>query len=380
MKTIRFGIIGCGLMGREFASICARWCHLLDVDFKPEIVAICDMNEALYPWYKDNFPTLKQITKNYHDLLANKDIDAVYCAVPHNLHQQFYCDIIKAGKALLGEKPFGIDKPANDAILSCIKQHPNVFVRCSSEFPFYPAAQKIGQLIEDHAFGQIIEVNSGYLHSSDLDPKKAINWKRLIEVNGEYGCMGDLGMHACHIPFRAGWFPRNVRALLTKIIKERPDGKGNMVPCKTWDNATLACESVDPATGQIFPLTIKTFRIDPGEKNTWYIEIKGTKLSARFSTKRPKTFEFMEYTGGEQIWQSVDMGNDTAFKTITGGIFEIAFSDAIFQMWAAFLYEYTHGKPFKKFAACVTPDEVALTHKLFTAALESHKNTCTVKL
>jgi prephenate dehydrogenase len=28
MKTIRFGIIGCGLMGREFASGAARWCHL----------------------------------------------------------------------------------------------------------------------------------------------------------------------------------------------------------------------------------------------------------------------------------------------------------------------------------------------------------------
>ena len=29
-KTIRFGIIGCGLMGREFASAAARWCHLTE--------------------------------------------------------------------------------------------------------------------------------------------------------------------------------------------------------------------------------------------------------------------------------------------------------------------------------------------------------------
>ena len=28
MKTVRFGIIGCGLMGREFASAAARWAHL----------------------------------------------------------------------------------------------------------------------------------------------------------------------------------------------------------------------------------------------------------------------------------------------------------------------------------------------------------------
>ncbi len=380
MRTVKFGIIGCGLMGREFASLAARWCHLLDVDFRPEIVAACDANEKIFDWYKANFPSIKQYTTDYHQLLANKDVEAVYCAVPHNMHQQFYCDIIQAGKHLMGEKPFGIDKPANDAILACIRKHPNVFVRCSSEFPFYPAAQKIGDMIEAKAFGTIFEVNSGYLHSSDLDFNKAINWKRMIDVNGEYGCMGDLGMHACHIPFKAGWTPKNVRALLNKIVKERPDGKGGMVPCKTWDNATLACQAINPDTGELFPLTIKTYRIDPGEKNTWYIEVKGTKGAAKFSTKQPKTLYIMEYNGGEQIWQQIDMGNDVAFKTITGGIFEIAFSDVIFQMWAAFLYELVHGKPLKKFAGCVTPEEVALTHSLFTAALESHKNSSVAKV
>jgi len=194
----------------------------------------------------------------------------------------------------------------------------------------------------------------------------------MIDINGEYGCMGDLGMHACHLPFRAGWLPKNVRAILTDIIKTRPDGKGGTVPCKTWDNATLFCEAVDGTCGETFPLTIKTFRIDPGEKNTWTIEIKGTKASAKFSTKQPKTLWLLEYAGGEQIWQQIDMGNDVAFKTITGGIFEIAFSDVIFQMWAAFLYELTHGAPKSRFAGCATPDDAAWTHRLFTAALKSH--------
>jgi predicted dehydrogenase len=380
MKTIRFGIIGCGLMGREFASITARWCHLLDVDFRPEIVAICDANESLFSWYKNNFPGIKQYTTKYPELLANQNVDAVYCAVPHHLHQSIYCDIIRAGKHLMGEKPFGIDLAANTAILDCIQKNPNVFVRCSSEFPFYPAAQKIGAMIEKNVFGKIIEVNSGFLHSSDLDSNKAINWKRMIEFNGEYGCMGDLGMHACHIPFKAGWKPMNVRALLAKIVSERPDGKGGKAPCKTWDNATLCCEASDPKSGDVFPMIIKTYRIDPGEKNTWYIEIKGTKQSVKFSTKFPKTLFMMEYSGGEQIWQQIDMGSDTAFKTITGSIFEIAFSDAVFQMWAAFLHELVHGKPLSHFAACATPDEAALSHKLFTAALESQKKAQTISV
>ena len=377
MKTIRFGIIGCGLMGREFASAAARWCHLPEMQVRPEIVAICDSNPKLFDWYTNNFASIKQTATNYKVLLSNKEIKAVYCAVPHNLHQQIFCDIIASGKAMLGEKPFGIDKPANDAINACLAKHPGVFVRCSSEFPFFPAVQRIGKMIEQKAFGQVIEVNSGFLHSSDLDPNKPINWKRMIEFNGQYGCMGDLGMHACHVPFRAGWIPKNVRAILSNIIQERPDGKGHNVPCETWDNASLLCTAADK-DGKEFPLMFKIQRIAPGEKDTWYIEIKGTKACARFSTKNPKRLEILEYTDGEQIWQQIDTGQETVFKSITGGIFEFGFSDAILQMWAGFVYEMTVGKPPSRFASCVTPEEAAVSHRLFTAALESHDKSLVV--
>jgi len=377
MRTVRFGVIGCGLMGREFGSAAARWCHLVDMDVRPEIVAVCDTNEKLAKWFADNFGSVKQVTADYRELLANADVEAVYIAVPHNLHQEFFCAAIEAGKHLMGEKPFGIDLAANEAINECIAKHPGVFVRCSSEFPFAPALQRMGDMIENKMCGTILEVNSGFLHSSDLNVDKPINWKRMVRYNGEYGCMGDLGMHPCHMPFRAGWFPHNVRAILSDVVKERPDGSGRMVPCETWDNATLFCEARDPDGKNSFPLTIKTQRIAPGEKNTWYFEVLGTKTSARFNTKNINYLEVMEYTGGEQVWQKIDMGHETTFKSITGGIFEFGFSDAILQMWAAFLYELEHGKPPKKFAGCVTPEEVAYSHRLFTAALKSHANSST---
>ena len=202
----------------------------------------------------------------------------------------------------------------------------------------------------------------------------------MIQYNGEYGCMGDLGMHACHVVFRAGWIPRNVRAILSNIIPQRPDGKGNMVPCETWDNAMLLCETRNPNSGQTFPWTFKTQRIAPGEKNTWYFEVLGTKSSVKFSTKQINTLHILEYNGGDQIWQIVDMGHETAFKSITGGIFEIGFSDLILQMWAAFLYELDNGKPETKFSGCVTPKETALSHRLFTAALKSQSSAETVEL
>ena len=244
-QTIRFGVIGCGLMAREFASATQRWAHLTSTDVRPRLVAVADAKDSCLCWFTDNMCDITTAVTDYRELLANPEVDAVYCAVPHHLHTQIYGDIIRAGKHLLGEKPFGIDLAANEEILAVLREHPQVFARCSSEFPFYPGAYQIVKYIQEGRFGKIIEVESGLWHSSDLDPNKPINWKRMLQFNGEYGCLGDLGLHPLHIPLRFGWLPANVRGLLSKIVTERPDGKGGMAPCETWDNAILACEVQD---------------------------------------------------------------------------------------------------------------------------------------
>jgi len=378
MKTLRFGIIGCGLMGREFASAAARWCHLTSIDVRPQIVAVADPSPERLAWFTERFDSIAQVTHDYRELTANDRIDAVYAPVPHHLHEEVYCAAIRAGKHLMGEKPFGIDRPANEAIQRAIGESPGVFVRCSSQFPFFPAVQRIGRMIDAGAFGRVIELATGFLHSSDLDPQKPINWKRIVDLCGRYGVMGDLGMHVCHVPFRAGWRPVDVRAVLSNIVSERPDGQGGTAACETWDNATLLCRMHDPSTATEFPWTIRTQRISPGQKNTWYVEILGTKASVRFSTRNPNRLELLEYEGGKQVWGQVEVGHAGAFPTITGAIFEFGFPDAILQMWAAMLHELEHGSPPSRFAGCATPDETALSHRLFTAALDSEETGRTV--
>lgn len=378
-KPIRFGLIGCGLMGKEFASAASRWCHLLDVPFQPVITAVCDTNPQALQWFKEHVPTVKIATTDYQELLNDQEIDAIYCAVPHHLHQQIYVDIIKAGKHLLGEKPFGIDLEANQKILKAILDNPHIVVRCSSEFPFFPGAMRIIEWVKEGRFGDIIEVEAGFWHSSDLDPNKPINWKRIVATNGEYGCMGDLGMHVMHLPLRFGWRPNSVRSLLAKVIKDRPNHEGQRVPCETWDNAILACDV--RAGDSEFPMVLSMKRIAPGHANTWFIRIHGTQFSAEYSTKNPKQLASLPYvSGGEQAWHVVDTPYQSAYRTITGSIFEFGFSDSILQMWAAFCDEITHGTNMLQPFYCATPEEAAESHKVFTAALQSHESGETVKV
>ena len=368
-KVIRFGVIGCGLMGREFASAAARWCHLTNISARPEIVAVCDKNPAAAAWFRDNFPSVQQVTDDYRALLANPEVDAVYVAVPHNLHQQIYIDILNAGKHMLGEKPFGIDRDANEAILAAVAAHPELIVRCSSEFPYYPACRQLIKWIEEGRFGKIIEVRSAFRHSSDMDPTKPINWKRRIATNGEYGCLGDLGIHAQHVAFRAGWKPEKVYAQLINLITQRPGPDGSMVPCDTWDNA-MVLSTVRDKDGHEFPWLMETKRMSPGSTNEWFVEVYGMECSAKFNTSDPGAFWYTQAWGKEQAWCRINVGFKTLFPTITGGIFEFGFTDAILQMWAAFVSEVAGEKVEY---SCFTPEETRLSHEMLTACLISQK-------
>lgn len=404
-RVINFGVIGCGLMGRELASAAARWNHLVGVDFVPRFVAACDSDaRALERFLSQSVPGARGY-RDYRELLADRDVEAVYVAVPHHLHEEVYVEAIGAGKHLLGEKPFGIDREANRKIMAAwragVRSRPELLVRCSSEFPFFPGAQEIvamcggaaggAKASGESAMGRILEVRCGLLHSSDLDPLKPINWKRMVRFNGEYGCMGDLGMHAAHVPLRLGWLPRDVRAMLTKIVAERPVGKppsgaptcgnGPMVACETWDNAVLAC-MVGETRETEFPLILEMKRIAPGHANTWFLEVYGTRCSARFSTRFPRTLETMPYERGRaQAWHVQDLGYESAYAAVTGGIFEFGFPDAIQQMLAAFCDELVHGREgMRQGFCCATPEEAAATHEVFTAALESQKTGDTVRV
>jgi len=364
-KNIKIGIIGGGLMGREVASALGRWFVLNDFPVQAELVAVCDLVESQREWFRQ-VPTVKLLTADHHELLASPDVDVVYVAVPHNLHQALYLDVLNAGKDLLAEKPFGIDLVAAQTITKAAEASGR-FVRCSSEFPFLPGPQRAYEFARSGGVGTLLEVRSGFHHSSDLDPTKAANWKRQVRTCGEIGVMGDLGMHTVHVPFRLGWQPKRVYAQLQKVYPERPDGKGGTTLCDTWDNALLHTDL--EIEGREVPMRFEMKRLAPGETNSWFIEILGTEGGVKFNTRDPKAL-WTFHRGKEQSWSRTDLGFHGPFSTITGGIFEPGFPDCFLQMWAAYLAERA-GKLGNRFG-CVTPAEAVQSHELFAAALESH--------
>ncbi len=167
------------------------------------------------------------------------------------------------------------------------------------------------------------------------------------------------------------WRPERLYAVLQDIVHERPGPDGEPVPCDTWDNATIHADAG-------FPLTLATKRIAPREMNTWRLRALGMDGGIEFSTASPKVVKRFAVRDGRQLWEHLEVGSQSAFASTAGAIWEFGFSDAILQMWAAFLAEREGALGDR--LGCVTPHEALTAHEIFNAAQESGASNSVVAL
>ena len=366
-QPVRVGIIGGGLMGRELAVVCGRWPQLVGHPAAPRIVAVADPVPAAREWFA-GIASVETLTDDWRALVDDDSIDVLYIAVPHNLHEEIYIAAARAGKDFLGEKPFGIDLRAAENIVAAVESS-TAFVRVCSELPYFPGAQRAYAYAASGALGDILEVRSGFAHSSDIDRTKTINWKRRVATCGEIGVMGDLGMHVAHVPLRLGYQPESVYAMLDNVVTERPGPDGVLVPCDTWDNALLAMRVPSVDGDRRFSMLWETRRIAPGQMNSWSFEALGMDGGVRFTTRHSHVLQRFSRRDGEQVWEEVQPGHATVWPVVTGGIFEFGFLDALLQMWAAYFAERI-GELGDRFGTA-TPREALESHRVFAAALAS---------
>lgn len=95
METVGIGVIGCGI---------GKW-HLegYDTDPRAKVIAISGLEDRCHTLAAEHH--VPHVYTDYHELLANPEIQAVSIAVPNFLHVPIGLEAIAAGKHVLIEKP-----------------------------------------------------------------------------------------------------------------------------------------------------------------------------------------------------------------------------------------------------------------------------------
>lgn len=98
MKKLKVGVIGCGNIGTT-AHIPAYM-----ADETAEIAWFCDIIRDRAEAQQKRVGTGK-VTEDYHEVLADPEVDAISVCTPNTLHSEITVAALKAGKHVLCEKP-----------------------------------------------------------------------------------------------------------------------------------------------------------------------------------------------------------------------------------------------------------------------------------
>ncbi len=148
---IRWGIIGAGKIAQRFVKSLAH-------ESNSELYAVSCRTLAKAQQFADTYHALKAYG-SYEELLQDSNVDAVYITLPHGYHYIWSIKAIKAGKAVLVEKPAGINAFEIEGIMEVLKQHPALWMEAMKP-RFTPLYQKIHKLIEEGTIGDIQEIHT----------------------------------------------------------------------------------------------------------------------------------------------------------------------------------------------------------------------------
>lgn len=188
MRTIRWGIIGCG--------------NVTEVKSGPgfqkagnsSLVAVMRRNAALAQDYAGRHG----VPRWYDDgaaLIADPEVDAVYVATPPSSHKGYVLACAAAGKPVYVEKPMALDHgECEEMIAACRAANVPLFVAYYRRA--LPRFLKVKELIDGGAIGEVRYVTvllSQRPVAEDIDPDN-LPWRVLPEISGG-GRFVDMGSH-----------------------------------------------------------------------------------------------------------------------------------------------------------------------------------------
>lgn len=155
---IRIGVIGCGNrgIGTHIAGI-----HQHSAASNAEVVAVCDpwriAREQAATTVKEHTGRKPQECRNYTELLALPNLDAVTIASPDHVHTLHLEAAARAGKHAYAEKPLGIDMAGLVRAVDAVKQA-GVIVQVGTQQRSLPDSIGCREVVASGVLGKITRV------------------------------------------------------------------------------------------------------------------------------------------------------------------------------------------------------------------------------
>jgi predicted dehydrogenase len=149
--------------------------------------------------------------ENFDEIRHNKDIDAVYIALPNSMHAEYTIRAAKAGKHVLCEKPMATSLADCHAMMEACRRA-NVKLMIAYRCQYHPSHLKAIELIRTGAVGQVLTIESAF--GFDIKPGE---W-RLNKRMAAGGPLVDVGIYCLNASrYLTGENPADIKAYASVI-------------------------------------------------------------------------------------------------------------------------------------------------------------------
>jgi predicted dehydrogenase len=189
MNTINWGIIGCGDVtekksGPAFNKVAGS-----------SLVAVMRRDAAMAADYAQRHGVPNWYS-NADNLMARKDINAIYIATPPSSHADYAVQALEKGFNVYVEKPVTRNAAEARSIASALKQYPNQKLTVAHYRRALPMFLKVKQLVDTNLVGEVrtVQIRMWQSRRPPLIAKVATNWRVQPELSGG-GYFHDLAPH-----------------------------------------------------------------------------------------------------------------------------------------------------------------------------------------
>ncbi len=157
-RQVNLAVIGTGRIGSFHTRNLVRSIH------EANVVAVCDIRLEVAQVVAEDLG-VERVVKDYHELLADKDIEAVLIATNTDTHALIVKDAVNAGKQIFCEKPLALNLADIDDVMKTVEKR-GVKLQVGYNRRFDKGFRQVHQLVASGEIGQPC-----ILHITNRDPE-----------------------------------------------------------------------------------------------------------------------------------------------------------------------------------------------------------------
>ena len=180
-KIIKWGILGPGRIANSFAKGLKS---LPDAS----IVAVGSRSKERADTFAREYGIAKSYG-SYQELANYPEVDIIYIATPHPNHKESALLCLKAGKAVICEKPFTVNAAESEELIKFAREQ-KLFLTEAMWTRYLPASIKVRELLSAGIIGdiKIVKADSGFICGWDTK-------SRLLNPELGGGALLDIGVY-----------------------------------------------------------------------------------------------------------------------------------------------------------------------------------------